>query len=71
MQFKQLTAAIILQLATLTNTSPVDPAAKEAVAIFQTRQDPGAINACYQGVTAQVNACYSACGVRAGCYVGW
>lgn len=68
MQFPQLTAAFLLQLVTLINASPI---LGEAVSAVETRQDLGAINACYQSVTVAANACYSGCAVNAGCYASW
>lgn len=60
MQFTSFTAAFLLQLATLITASPIE-----------NRQDPGAVAACYDGVTAQVTACYSGCGIDAICYSSW
>lgn len=67
MQFTRLTASFLLQLATLINASPIG---QEAIDSLETRQDP-AVAACYNGVTAQVNACYSGCGISAVCYASW
>lgn len=66
MQFTRLTAAFLLQLATLINASPIG---QEAIDSLETRQDP--VAACYDGVTAQVNDCYSGCGISAICYASW
>lgn len=68
MQFTRLTAAYLLQLATLINAIPIT---QETNTSLETRQDPGAIAACYDGVTAQVTACYAGCGINAICYGSW
>lgn len=68
MQFTRLTTAFVLQLAILINAIPIT---QEATPSIETRQNPGAIAACYEGVTAQVTACYSGCGISAVCYTSW